>query len=436
MDVERKNYTVKELVDAFAAGSLLRNDEYQRGEVWAMMQKATFVDSIFRRYPVPAFFLHKVQSPGLDQAPVTRYEVIDGQQRLTALRDFHVGAFSLFRMDAEPKLRLPKGVRSLKAPWAGKSFSELDDELRRAYEQSELTVFVVKPGAHPDEIRDLFIRLQSGTALTRQQVRDAWPGTIGPFVEKLAGKLKIRPSVKLFSVVDKRGLRADDELKDPYVFDRQMCAQLLKVFLARTNDSLAFPSVSANHLDLLYHEHTDFATNGSSAARFIEVLDLCSQVFESVKTKSESKTKFRRIDVTVAMMYIQDALRDPQFKPGRESIREIAKAVLSSPESEPPKGKSTSPSFLKTYYEWWLREVVRGAGVRLDPKRAFDDRDKKAIEKACGGLCAICSSNVDDADAEYDHWPVPHHSGGRTVPANGRLVHAVCHPRGRPVYDE
>ena len=55
-----------------------------------------------------------------------------------------------------------------------------------------------------DEVRDLFIRLQSGTALTRQQIRDAWPGTIGPFIVRLAGKMDSTPSIKLFKQIDRR----------------------------------------------------------------------------------------------------------------------------------------------------------------------------------------------------------------------------------------
>ena len=63
MKVEEKKMTVAKLVDAFKAGSLIRNPEYQRGEAWSEVQKATFIDSLFRAYPVPALFLHVVEMP-------------------------------------------------------------------------------------------------------------------------------------------------------------------------------------------------------------------------------------------------------------------------------------------------------------------------------------------------------------------------------------
>jgi hypothetical protein len=155
-------------------------------------------------------------------------------------------------------------------------------------------------------------------------------------------------------------------------------------------------------------------------------------VFEAVKARV-TKAKFRRIEVTVVLMYLQDAGRDPLFKVGRETVTAIAKNIASYADLDPPAGKGTSPSFLKKYYEWWLENVARGAGIRLDPKRLFDDADRKFIRKREQGLCAICDGAVESEDEEFDHFPVPHHAGGRTARDNGRLVHQGCHPRGRPV---
>ena len=114
-----------------------------------------------------------------------------------------------------------------------------------------MTVFQIGPDALVDEVRDLFIRLQSGTALTRQQIRDAWPGNLGPFIERLAGKLDKHPTVPLFSLIDKRGQRSEDEeQRDYHVADRQVCGQLLRIFIARERDPYSYPSVSANELGL------------------------------------------------------------------------------------------------------------------------------------------------------------------------------------------
>jgi len=434
MNVEEKKVSVSKLVQAFKAGSLLRNPEYQRGEAWSQIQKATFIDSLFRAYPVPALFFHVVESAGLEDAPTKKYEIVDGQQRLTALRDFNEGKFPLLDITDKSKLRIPKSIRAKSAPWAGKFFTDLPPELAKRFENIEINVFQVGTDAHPDEVRDLFIRLQSGTALSRQQIRDAWPGNLGPYIERLAGKLDKHATQKLFTVIDKRGQRSEDEdQRDYHVPDRQTCAQLLNIFLARERDPYAFPSVSANELDALYHEHTDFDTSGKLSERFTFLLSTTGEVFDKVKMKIGNKAKFRRLDVTVTMMYIQDVSKSDGAKIDMKTIEEIAKFVHQIQEEEDkPSGKSTAGSTLQTYYEWWREHMTKDLVVRLDPQRAFDSDQQTQIRKRDGGICAICHEDVAPEDQEFDHFPLPHRDGGRTVVENGRLIHRECHPRGRP----
>ena len=143
--------------------------------------------------------------------------------------------------------------------------------------RTKLDVFVISGVGHEDEIRDLFIRLQSGAALSRQQIRDAWPGNVGPYIEKLAGKMDRTPTIDLFKLADRRGVRSEDD-RDPYETDRQFCAQLLCLFLARESDLCVVQSIGANELDKLYHEHTQLEPSGSTATRFESVLKHTTKV--------------------------------------------------------------------------------------------------------------------------------------------------------------
>ncbi|MGH7176366.1 MAG: HNH endonuclease family protein [Tepidisphaeraceae bacterium] len=437
MNADERKLEVAKLIKAFNAGSLLRNPEYQRGEAWSEVQKATFIDSIFRAYPIPALFLHVVESAGLEEEPSKKYEIVDGQQRLTALRDYAAGKFTLLEIGDKSKLRIPKSIRAQSKPWAGKFFGDLSDKLVEQFESAEITVFQIGPDAHPDEIRDLFIRLQSGTALSRQQIRDAWPGNLGPFVERLAGKLDKHPTHRLFAIVDKRGQRSEDEeQRDYHVGDRQTCAQLLKIFLARERDPHSYPSVSANELDAMYHEYTDFDANGKLADRFKAVLSTAAGIFERVKIQLGKKAKFRRLDVTVVMMYIQDITKSEAVKFDKNFIEELAQRIVDSENiPEKPSGKSTAGSTLERYYLWWRENVCKDVAIRLDGKRTFDPAQKRDIRKKCGGKCGVCGEEVAEADAEYDHHPIPHRDGGKTDVENGRLVHRACHPRGRPLVE-
>lgn len=434
MHVSEKKYSVDKLVKALSAGSLLRNEEYQRGAAWTDLQAAGFIDSLFRGYPVPALFLHENQAEGLTDSPSVTFEIVDGQQRLNALRNYKSGKFALFEVSEQSRLRIPKSVRAKPAPWAGKRFNELTPELQQQLTNTEITVFVLGPDSLADEVRDLFIRLQSGTALSRQQIRDAWPGTLGPFIEGLAGKLDKTPSVHLFGLVDKRGTRSEDEDQvDQYVTDRQLCAQMLKVYLARERDPYAYPSVSANELDSLYHEYTDFDPAGPQAKRFKDTLVLTGYVVEAFnKKKPGKKTRMKRLDVMSVFMFLGDLMRNPQRKAGPADFDKLAQRVVEADGMQKPVGKSTSGTALQKYYDWWRENVAKDFGIVLDSRRVFDDSQKQAIWTRDGGKCGVCGKEVSESDAEYDHFPVRHRDGGPTEIDNGRLVHSACHERGRP----
>jgi hypothetical protein len=323
----------------------------------------------------------------------TRYEIVDGQQRIRALADFHSDKWPL--LDAsDNRLRLPNSLRKLAAPWGKRRFTELDEHLRSALKAKQIDVLVISELVDADEVRDLFIRLQSGTALTRQQIRDAWPGSVGSFVERLAGKRKRRPAVTLFKQIDRRGTRSEEE-SDEYDSDRQFCAQLLCLFPARERDPLSQQSIGANELDKVYHENTTFDTDGEAAKRFQEALKIASDVFVVAFTKTVGegkkriKLKFRKLDVIAAFLLIQDLSRNGLFKFDTAFSQKLAAHILADRDTSTG-GNSTSGPAIAKYYADWRSKIIEDIGIRLDPKRLFDDAQKSTIYERAQGRCGIC----------------------------------------------
>ena len=132
-------------------------------------------------------------------------------------------------------------------------------------------------------------------------------------------------------------------------------------------------------------------------------------------------------------LLIQDLSRNEHFKFDKGFSQKLAAHILAD-KNVVSSGKSTSGTTIAGYYESWRLRIVGGIGIHLDPKRLFDERDKDTIYTRDQGNCRVCGDAVDPAVAEYDHYPIPHTLGGGTVPENGRLVHAACHPRG-PITD-
>jgi hypothetical protein len=437
MEFRKESFQIERLVKTWRSGSLSKNDEYQRGAAWTQPQMQGLVDSIFRRYPIPPLFLHEIRDEGLGGEVVKRYEIVDGQQRIRALNGYLKDDYPLLEA-SDKRLRLPNRLRSLPAPHGGKRFADLSTELRDHLLNTSVDVFIITEVANPDEVRDLFIRLQSGTALTRQQIRDAWPGAVGPYMERLAGKLERKPVSGLFGLVDKRGSRSEDD-RDQHDADRQFCAQLLCLFLARERDPNAEQSITANDLDKVYHDNTDFPTDGPTAHRFEEALQHATNVFgltmvasgvNKIKAGARFKKKFKKLDIIAAFFLIQDLTRSPQVKLGDSFYLKLAQH-LSKEHDLPAGGRSTSGPTIAAYYTEW-RKTLPDLGIRLDPRRAFSEQEKVEMHQRQEGRCAVCAETLTVEEGDGDHYPVAYALGGQTTLDNGRLVHkTLCHARGR-----
>jgi hypothetical protein len=439
MRTTREHYSIRKLVQAWQSAELRMNPEYQRGAAWSLAQKQALIDSAFREYPLPPLFLEKKVTTGaLGGGQTVKYEVVDGQQRLLAFHEFCSDRFHLLD-SSDKRLRLPTSLRSSPSPWAKKKYSDLGGDLRRQLDEVLIDVYELHDVENSDQVRDLFIRLQSGTALTRQQIRDAWPGRVGPFIEHLAGKLSTTPACDLFRLIDRRGTRSeDDDLKDEYVGDRQTCAQLLRLFLAREREPRAAPGVAAGDLDALYHEYTDLDPDGESARQFRRCLDEASQVFALVAPAAtlstvRKRTKVRKIDAFATVMFFQDILRSPLFRIDFKERVRLAKQIGEFEKAIKPSGKGTSGQAIRDHYEKFRERATVGIGIELDPNRAFSDEQKAKLYEMANGICGVCLRPIEDGEAvEGDHFPIAWRDGGRTHIDNGRIVHARCHQRGRP----
>src|SRR5712664_261663 len=84
MEAKPEDKTVADLLKLKAANMLYVNPEYQRGRVWTLAQKKRLVDSVLRGYPIPLIYLHHI-SKEVAGHKREDFEVIDGQQRISAL---------------------------------------------------------------------------------------------------------------------------------------------------------------------------------------------------------------------------------------------------------------------------------------------------------------------------------------------------------------
>ena len=104
-------------------GTLLLSPKFQRRRVWPPKARAFLIDTILRGFPIPKLYMRQ----HLDlRSSRTIHEVVDGQQRLGAVLDFHAD-----------RILLPANDDS---DHSGKTFSKLSKDDQKAFLTYEFSV--------------------------------------------------------------------------------------------------------------------------------------------------------------------------------------------------------------------------------------------------------------------------------------------------------
>lgn len=161
---QTNNFFLPQLRDLIDRGEVLNlRPEYQRRLRWTSVQKSKLIESLLLNIPVPPVFLFEGEA--------ARYEVMDGQQRLNAVREFIAGDFALTGLTVlEPLNHL--------------RYSRCPPRIKRALDRASLSAIVLLLESAPEKVdgglnmtdirRFIFDRLNTGgTKLNPQEIRNA-----------------------------------------------------------------------------------------------------------------------------------------------------------------------------------------------------------------------------------------------------------------------
>lgn len=164
---------VQTVVSRIDAGILDLQPDFQRGEVWSKSKKQRLIDSILRDWHVPP--LHVIEHSGR-----TTQEVLDGQQRLVAIRDFVRNDFAVDGKIAPKDPRIEQ-LDQLK-------YRDLPPETRTQFDRFSLRVYRIVDFAS-SEPAELFFRLNQPTNLTAAEQRNAFFGPVRQQIKELVERL-------------------------------------------------------------------------------------------------------------------------------------------------------------------------------------------------------------------------------------------------------
>lgn len=120
--------------------------DWQRDEVWDDARKRQLIDSILRGWKLPKFYFVKTSDD--------EYEVVDGQQRLSAIFEFCSDELALSADSAKR--------------FGGTYYSELPQRTADQIDDFEIEYDVIEDAADR-ELKDFFQRLQGGLPLTSSE---------------------------------------------------------------------------------------------------------------------------------------------------------------------------------------------------------------------------------------------------------------------------
>lgn len=156
---EQARYPLDTICTMLNSGKYLLRPDFQRRRRWDRSKQSRLIESFIMNIPIPPIFLYEYE--------FSKYEVMDGLQRLTAIKEFYDDKFSLEGLEYWKELN-------------GKKYSELPQEIKSGIDRRYLSsLILLKETANSktkaDEMKQLvFERINSGgVKLEYQESRNA-----------------------------------------------------------------------------------------------------------------------------------------------------------------------------------------------------------------------------------------------------------------------
>lgn len=161
--VDQQMLSIKYMLELMEQNLIELNPGYQRRRVWKdNKRKSLLIESLMLRIPIPAFYFYENEDG--------KYQVIDGQQRLTTIKEFVNGEFRL------------TGLEYLGSDYNKKKFEDLDTKYIQRIYRTQIAVNILDARSPKNVIYDIFRHVNTGgmnlnpqemrNAICKQEVRD------------------------------------------------------------------------------------------------------------------------------------------------------------------------------------------------------------------------------------------------------------------------
>lgn len=160
--------SVADLVGMMKDGRIYLTPEYQRNYVWDSKKASLLVESILLNIPIPVIYAAREQDENLS------WNIVDGLQRLNALKRFYNNEFPLIGLEILSELN-------------GQKYKNLNTRTKSYLDDANLRIVLLFEDSHPDIKYDIFMRLNTGSVkLKPQELRNClYRGTFNEALKEL-----------------------------------------------------------------------------------------------------------------------------------------------------------------------------------------------------------------------------------------------------------
>lgn len=198
ISIETKVVPLETLLRRLEQGTIMLNPDFQRNEVWDLSQKSRLIESLLLKIPLPMFYV--------SSDTMSIWTVVDGLQRISALRDFLLG------VHFNPKQNNSQrgngfALRNLEfwSEYNGKTMNQLPIHLQNRILETEFQFTVINPNTPEEVKRNVFKRLNTGgLPLSPQEIRNAlYTGYATELLKRLSNNRHFKQATG-YSVRDER----------------------------------------------------------------------------------------------------------------------------------------------------------------------------------------------------------------------------------------
>ncbi len=429
---------------------------YQRKSVWARNKKQNLMDSLFRRYYIPKLVIREVR---LSNDKIMK-EIIDGQQRITAVQEFFEGKYPLPKSLADINKKLPGSYY--------KDLKDIDIDIKKFVDKElEYQADIIKNIDDPDCVEHqviatkIFRRLQEGESLNPMEVAHAQLSSLTRnFIVKYAddqtfdyekykpvdGNPDLHKFFSLLNVSNKR------------MKHLQLMARFVLIERGDGYAELSDTQIDAFIDDAMQDDGIgNFSFENEKVAKdTLKVLNVFYSIFKDDRMlDSESGLQELSIEYFIISIYLLIRHVNKHYVIDDDSKAIMRKFVIdfhirwkkvdktkvtedtdlltfSNKRQHGEKNLEDRDSILRHIFFEYLKNNDKKI-IEKDSKRAFSELERTEIYRRDNGLCQQClregkpeeKAAVSWSKYQADHV-IPHSKGGQTIVENAELLCQTC----------